>query len=143
MPHLSELQKKYQTNLQIISISDEDLETVQAFLKRPTKEDDSSTFAQLTNEQLLLDDGSRSLLHVDYLKAAQAGQNPWAFIVGKSGVIEWIGHPMEIDEPLDQVINDRWDRVAYVKKKEAEEKVAADIEKRVREAHCAACRRRR
>ncbi len=49
-------------------------------------------------------------------------------------MIEWIGHPMEIDEPLDQVINDRWDRVAYVKKKEAEERVSADIEKRVREA---------
>ena len=134
MPHLSELQKKYQDkDLQIISISDEDLETVQAFLERPTREDGASTFAQLTSNYCLTTDPDSSS-HVDYLKAAQQDGIPSAFIVGKSGVIEWIGHPMEIDEPLDQVINERWDRVAYVKKKEAEERVSADIEKRVREA---------
>ncbi len=59
MPHLSELQKKYQDkDLQIISISDEDLETVQAFLERPTREDDGVDF-RTTDQQLLLDDGSR------------------------------------------------------------------------------------
>jgi tetratricopeptide (TPR) repeat protein len=43
-----------------------------------------------------------------------AGQNgiPCAFIVGKSGKVEWIGHPIEIDEPLQQVVGDTWDVTA-------------------------------
>jgi thioredoxin-like negative regulator of GroEL len=43
-----------------------------------------------------------------------AGQNgiPTCFIVGKSGLIEWIGHPMEMDGPLADVVGDKWDREA-------------------------------
>ena len=44
-----------------------------------------------------------------------AGQNgiPTAFIVGKSGLIEWTGHPMKLEAPLQEVIANTWDRDAY------------------------------
>ncbi len=44
-----------------------------------------------------------------------SGQNgiPTCFIVGKSGQIEWIGHPMSMDEPLTSVVEDKWDREAF------------------------------
>ncbi len=39
-----------------------------------------------------------------------AGQNgiPCAFIVGKDQKIEWIGHPMQMDAVLEQVVSDSW-----------------------------------
>jgi hypothetical protein len=45
-----------------------------------------------------------------------AGQNgiPTCFIVGKSGLVEWIGHPMSMDEPLEKVVTGSWDRAAYL-----------------------------
>ena len=41
-----------------------------------------------------------------------AGQNgiPCAFIVGKDGAIEWIGHPMDMDKPLAGVLAGQWNR---------------------------------
>jgi hypothetical protein len=47
--------------------------------------------------------------------AAQQRGIPTAFLVGKEGMIEWIGHPMEMDEPLASVVGGTWDRVAYAK----------------------------
>lgn len=46
-----------------------------------------------------------------------AGRNgiPAAFIVGKDGTIEWIGHPMSMDEPLEQIVAGTWDRDAFAK----------------------------
>jgi len=43
-----------------------------------------------------------------------AGQNgiPCTFLVGKDGSIEWIGHPMGLDEPLSRVVAGTWDREA-------------------------------
>jgi tetratricopeptide (TPR) repeat protein len=45
-----------------------------------------------------------------------AGQNgiPTCFIVGKTGLVEWIGHPMEMDDTLEQVVTDKWDRAAFL-----------------------------
>ena len=47
-----------------------------------------------------------------------AGQNgiPAAFVVGKTGVIEWIGHPMQIDSVLDGVVAGTYDRDSAAKK---------------------------
>ena len=41
-----------------------------------------------------------------------AGQDgiPCTFIVGKDGMIEWIGHPGEMDRPLAAVLAGKWDR---------------------------------
>jgi len=41
-----------------------------------------------------------------------AGQNgiPCTFIVGKDGMIDWIGHPMQMDAPLAGVLAGTWDR---------------------------------
>jgi tetratricopeptide (TPR) repeat protein len=49
----------------------------------------------------------------DYMRAAGRNGIPASFLVGKTGLVEWIGHPMELDEPLAEVLADRWDREAY------------------------------
>ena len=114
MPHLAELQKEYKDkNLRIISISDEDLETVQAFLKKPVpNQEEEKTFAELTNAYSLTTDPDQSVYN-DYMVAAGQGGIPTAFVVGKTGEIEWIGHPMSMDSVLEDVVAGTWDRAAF------------------------------
>lgn len=133
MPHLAELQKAYaEKGVQIISISDEDLETVEGFLKRPVRgakgpkaakedaQEDSKekaekpvTYAKLTSAYCLTTDPDASV-KTDYMDAAGQNGIPTSFIVGKSGLIEWIGHPMSMDEPLEKIVSDKWDRDAFL-----------------------------
>ena len=53
-----------------------------------------------------------------------AGQNgiPTAFIVNKEDKIAWIGHPSEMDEPLEKIVTGSWDlKVAIAEHKKAME----------------------
>ncbi|MEQ1906927.1 MAG: redoxin domain-containing protein [Pirellulaceae bacterium] len=113
MPHLAETQKKYaDKGVQLISVSDEDLDTVKEFLQGEVSgegEADGMTYAKLTSAYCLTADEDRSV-HKDYMEAANQNGIPTCFIVGKDGVIEWIGHPMEMDKPLASVVNGNWDR---------------------------------
>lgn len=123
MPHLAEVQKKYaDKGVQIVSVSDEDLETVQEFLKNPLQGDESEeanekekkeTFGTLTSVYCLTTDPDQSVAK-DYMEASGQAGIPTCFIVGKSSQIEWIGHPMDMDSPLEQVVTDSWDRTAHL-----------------------------
>lgn len=113
MPHLAETQKKFaDKGVQIISISDEELSTIDKFLDRDTRqatEEKPETFRDLTSSYCLTTDPDRSS-HVAYMEAAFQAGIPTSFIVGKDGKIEWIGHPMEFDEALNAVVQGTWDR---------------------------------
>ena len=120
MPHLAATQEKYaEKGVQLISVSDEDLETVEGFLKRQVKnadkDDTENTYGKLTSVYCLTTDPDKSV-NADYMEAAGQNGIPTCFIVGKSGQIEWIGHPMEMDEPLEKVVGDSWDRATYLAK---------------------------
>jgi len=119
--------------VQLISISDEDLETVETFLKREIEgagdgADSPKTYRELTSAYCLTTDPDRSC-ETDYMKAAQQNGIPTAFIVGKSGQIEWIGHPMEMDEPLKSVVEDKWDRAAYLAEFKAQQEQQVQMQK--------------
>ncbi|MFN9719361.1 MAG: redoxin domain-containing protein [Planctomycetota bacterium] len=153
MPHLAETQEKYaDEGVQIVSISDEDIETVEKFLKRPlrkpvaqpkeggnekeadTEEGKEETYADLTGAYCLTTDPDRSN-HAAYMEAAGQRGIPTCFIVGKAGEVEWIGHPMVMDEPLDAVLNDNWDRATFMvefKKKQAQDLLMTKITRLVR-----------
>lgn len=121
MPHLAELQERFaDKGVQLVSISDEDLDTVQSFLDRPVQnrrasdsdgesESTKLTYGKLTSVYSLTTDPDRSV-HRDYMEAAGQNGIPTAFIVGKDSRIEWIGHPMKMDLPLEQVVEGTWDR---------------------------------
>lgn len=138
MPHIVELQKKHaDRGLQVVSISNEDLETVTEFLKRnvakpkPSAAKDADpkalaadekpmTYGELTSAYCLTTDPDQSS-HEDYMTAAARNGIPCAFVVGKDGHIEWIDHPMAIDKPLESILDDKWDREAFkVEYREAE-----------------------
>lgn len=134
MPHLAETQNKFLgKGVQIISISDEDLETVNEFLERPVrgarkpadqkseegeskdtrKKAEPATYGELTSVYCLTTDPDGSV-KADYMEAAGQNGIPTSFIVGKSGLIEWIGHPMSMDKPLSEVVAGKWDREAFL-----------------------------
>lgn len=120
MPHLAETQEKYKDKkVQLISISDEDIDTVKEFLEGEVNGNSEKTYAELTSAYCLTTDPDRSV-YTDFMEAANQNGIPTAFIVGKKGQVEWIGHPMEMDEPLEQIVTDKWDLEAAVKKFEAE-----------------------
>ncbi len=128
MPHLVEIQKEYGKDVQIISVSDEDLPTVVKFLMKTVRGEEDQLYGELTSSYCLTTDPDESV-YEDYMRAAGQNGIPTAFIVGKAGEIEWIGHPMRMDKPLHQVVNDEWDREAYQKEMEAEKKAAEAFRK--------------
>ena len=71
------------------------------------------SFADVTKGYCLTTDPDRSA-HRDYMEAAGQNGIPTAFIVGKTGEIEWIGHPMEMDGPIEQIVAGSWDRDVYI-----------------------------
>lgn len=126
MPHLAELQNKYRgRDVQIISVSDETLDEVNDLLAQENEEV-GKTFQEITSAYSLTTDPDGSV-HSDYMEASNQAGIPTSFIVGKSGLIEWIGHPMELDEPLEAVVTDSWDREKFKeemkKQQEFEEKM--------------------
>ena len=118
MPHIVEIQEKYaDRGVQFVSVSDEQLEIVERFLAKKVpnvKEDGPSTYGELTKSYCLTADPDRSV-HKDYMTAAERHAIPSCFIVGKDAKIEWIGHPIRLDEPLNQVVDGTWDREAFGK----------------------------
>ena len=110
IPHLAKLQERFaDKGVAIISVSDEDLETVEEFLK--SKADGDRTYADITARSLLAADPDGSVSN-DYMKASGQGGIPTAFIVGTTGEIEWIGHPLQMDGPLAEVVAGTFDRKA-------------------------------
>jgi len=119
MPHLSALQDEYGEKVTIIGISDEPLETVEAFLAKADEK------GRTWNEKIcytLTADPDRSAMN-DYFRAASQRGIPCAFIVGRERRVEWIGHPMRMDEPLKAVIDGSWERGPFKKTWEQEQVV--------------------
>ncbi len=120
MPHISKLQDEYGDKATVISVSDEELDVVTDFLGKADKE--NVTWREKVHYRLTTDPDES--VKKDYFKAAGQRGIPTAFIVGRSGLIEWIGHPMSMDEPLAAVVNDTWDREEYAEKWERQQKLS-------------------
>ena len=128
MPHLAELQEAFRDQqVQLVSVSTEPLETVKAFLQKPSPVDEKS-FGELTSVYTLTTDPDESV-YESYMTAAGQTGIPTAFIVGRSGVIEWFGHPMSMDEPLQEIVAGSWDREAYKKEIELEQQFQIVLQK--------------
>lgn len=128
MPHLAELQEHYRgQGVQIVSVSDETVDEVKDLLGRE-HEQVKKTFGEITSAYSLTTDPDRSV-HTGYMDAANQDGIPTAFIVGKTGLIEWIGHPGNMDEPLEQVVNDAWDREAFQEQLRVQEELQENMEK--------------
>ena len=110
MPHLSSLQEQYGDTVKIIGVSSEkELETVTNFLDATNKSDDLLNTERMRYTVTVDPDGSTSRV---FMEASGQRGIPTAFIINANGKVAWIGHPMNMDEPLEQVVNGSWDLAA-------------------------------
>lgn len=103
MPHLSDLAERYAGKAVVVGISDEPLERVTDFLG-------TDEWKQKARYNLATDP-DRSV-YSDYMTAAAQSGIPCAFIV-KDRTVQWIGHPMTMDEPLAKVVDGSWDPAGF------------------------------
>ena len=135
MPHLSALQAEYaDRGVRIIGVSDETLPKVTSFLFQTDARD-----GKLQNDRTqytLATDPDQSVKKDYFLAAGQTGI-PCAFVIGKDGHVEWIGHPGSMDEALEQIVSGTWDRAAFKEtfvRQEAEKKLMREANLRLRSA---------
>ncbi len=120
IPHLTELAHKHNGKVTFVGVS---------VWERPAEKTNEGISAIV--EPFVKDMGDK----MDYNVAADtvdrtmattwmtaAGQNgiPCAFVVGRDGKIAWIGHPMEMDTVLEEVIAGTFDVQAEAKRQEIE-----------------------
>ncbi len=128
IPHINEMQKSYgDRGVTFVSITREDTETVEPFFERTVRGeegDDAPIYGDLMKAYRVGSDPDGST-NRDYMEAAGQNGIPCAFIVGKTGKVEWIGHPMAMSEILERVVEDQWDREAYAKEFKAKKRMEA------------------
>lgn len=123
MPHLRDLQLRHGEAVTVISVSDEPPATIKQFL---AGNHGNTPLAEITNTYWLATDPDGSVKQ-DYMAASGQRGIPCAFVVGKGGEIEWIGHPMEIDGPIAAILDGTWNRDAYQREMEDRKSFLAQL----------------
>ncbi len=134
IPHLTELQKKYGSQVKFNGIAvwqreakDKYVGTVSAFVKSMGTKMDYAVAADT--------EPSNGAMANGWMTAAGQNGIPTAFVVGKDGSIAWIGHPVDIEmtKTLDAVLSGKFDaagaRASALKKAQAEAAMQAAFTK--------------
>lgn len=130
MPHLSELAEKFAGKATLISVNTWDYKKVQ-----DAKESDADHVTRVNawvkeNEakmryNVAFDDANDTMANT-WMRAAGRNGIPCAFIVNEDTKIAWIGHPMEMEEPLKQITERTWDLNAFKEKFVVQQKKAIE-----------------
>ena len=125
IPHLTELQKKHKDSVTMIGVSvwEQDQAAVQPFVDK---------MGDKMDYRVAIDDvsgSSKGFMAENWMTAAKQGGIPSAFIVDGTGTIAWIGHPMGMDKPLQQIIDGKYDTKAAAIEAKAESEKEAKAEK--------------
>ncbi len=99
MPHLSELQRQYADDVTIVGVNIwEDPAAASGWMGKKGME--------LMEYTVAIQDGTE----MESLWMEPAGQRgiPAAFIVDRTGTVAWIGHPADLDGPLEKIVQNDW-----------------------------------
>ncbi|MBK7403731.1 MAG: redoxin family protein [Phycisphaerales bacterium] len=110
MPHVSELQKEYKDKgVTVIGVNIwDDPKNVEPFMTKKGG-NDRMQYTVAVEEKIEGKDIQNGKIAENWMAAAGQNGIPTAFIVDQSGYIAWIGHPMELDKPLEEVVAGKWD----------------------------------
>jgi thiol-disulfide isomerase/thioredoxin len=128
IPHLTELALKYKGKVTMtgVSISEESDDTYVSKVTDFVKE-----MGGKMNYNVAVDDKAQGgFMSQKWMDAAKQDGIPTAFIVDKDNKVAWIGHPMNMDKPLEMIVAGKWDATKYAEemKKEKSEEEAAQAE---------------
>lgn len=109
MPHVSELQKEYaEKGVRVIGVNAfEDPNAVAPFMEKRGNELMQYTVA--IEEKHNQDNLRNGLMAQNWMSAAGQNGIPTAFIVDGQSRVAWIGHPMSMDKPLEEIVAGTWD----------------------------------
>ncbi len=115
MPHVSELQKKYADGVTFIGVNiwdrEQDRNTREYVESMEDQIERVSNFVKEKGDTMAytvaIEESGKMAEH--WMMAAGQGGIPTAFIVDKAGKIAWIGHPMTLEKPLEQILKGEWD----------------------------------
>ena len=114
IPHLTELQKKYpDVNIVGVSVFEREFDKVKPFVKDMGDKMDYRVAIDAVPEGKEADEGAMAKAWMD---ASGQGGIPTAFIVNADGLIAWIGHPMQMDKALADIVGGKWDLKAEAMK---------------------------
>lgn len=116
------LQQKYGDQMQVIALSPEPRESFDTFVDTPFQNEPTRTYRDVVSSYGLASDQGQSVYN-QYMKATLQTELPMAFVVGKTGRLEWFGKGHEVDQIVQQVIAGTWDSAGP-------EGVESDIEQR-------------
>ena len=106
IPHLSKLQKQYKDVAFIgVSVWEKDQDLVGKFVEEMGDDMDYRVAIDLVPEG---EGGDEGAMAKNWMVPAEQDGIPAAFIVNGDGVVAWIGHPGELDKPLDQIVLGKW-----------------------------------
>lgn len=114
IPHLTALQKKYEDVVFIgVAVLEEDPKGVSDFVDEMGKTMDYRVALDLVAEG---EEPAEGKTVQNWMEPAGLEEIPSAFIINGEGKIAWIGHPGNMEEPLEQIVGGKWDLVAEAKK---------------------------
>ncbi len=120
MPHLTELQREYKDDVTVIGVSvDRDQDIVPDWVAKKGDEMGYTVCVQRVDGEGA--DAVR-MMSTHWMSAAGQRGIPTSFIVDGAGKVAWIGHPMQMDEPLKQIVAGDWDIQAHaIEKRKADQ----------------------
>jgi thiol-disulfide isomerase/thioredoxin len=132
IPHVSKLQQKYADVVFIgQNVWERDESKVAPFVE---KMGDQMNYRVVMDDKSADEDGAMA---TTWMRAAGQNGIPAAFIVGKDKKIQWIGHPAQMDKPLEQIVAGTYDAEAAAKEAEqanAAKGKMADLQKQLQAA---------
>jgi thiol-disulfide isomerase/thioredoxin len=113
IPHLTELHKKFGDKATFIGVSSFETkwDGVEPFVK---SEGDQMDY-DVAMDKIENPTDREGFMAKNWMEAAHQPGIPTAFVVDKEGRIAWIGHPMELEQPLAKIVDGTWDRDAAAK----------------------------
>ncbi len=117
MPHISKLQKEYKDKgVTIIGVNIwDEPENVAPFME-DDEGDEKMQYTVAIEKKIEGENVRNGVMARDWMRAAGQNGIPSAFVVDQKGYIAWIGHPMRMDEPLEQIVAGEWDLKAAAAK---------------------------
>ncbi len=122
MSKLVKLQRQYaDQRVHVISVSDEESKAINTFLDRELDdkarenlnyEDNETTFREAYRHYSVVSD-TTGLTWNRYMHGTGNAGFPHCVVVGRSGLVEWMGHTLELEEPLRAIVDGTWDHDAF------------------------------
>jgi thiol-disulfide isomerase/thioredoxin len=117
MPHLSELARKYKGKAQVVAVDIWEKTKDQPYESAiPAVERFVNASGDRMDFNVIMDNNAQHMGN-NWMRAADQDGIP-ATIVIKNGVIQWIGHPSDLEGRLDSLVNGTFDLVAFKNKYE-------------------------